>query len=318
MSNRPPLKVSGLIAGGKVREQTGGEAVSFSGSADAVSAPPRDDNGEDNRVIDLPCDLIDDSPYQNPNRIYDPEKLDELGGAMSTAGQGEPIQVRRKGDRYQLIAGHRRIRAARLRGWSRIKAVVLVMDDKQAELATLTHNEGRKDLSDFERGKAYQYAIERGHGKQAQIAMLFATSTTNVSRCLSMLKLPKPIVSLLEAQPGLFGIKTTEIINQLLTNHPNEEDLIVQAVQRLKSGATSASIKGWFEQMHKQAARAASPASNKAKVITNKSGRQLFTAKRDGRVITVRISASDVDADDTMLKVIESLKQFTGEKYDEK
>ena len=314
------IKVSGLIASGRVREQAEGSVVSFDAHSSAQSALLRSDGdqGDDNRVIELACDLIDDSPYQSPSRQYDPEKLDELGGSMTAAGQAEPIQVRRKGNRYELIAGHRRIRAARIRGWARIKTIVVLMDDQQAELATLTHNEGRKDLSDFERGKAYQYAIERGHGKQAQIALLFATSVPNVSRCLALLKLPVPIVALLETQPGLFGIKTAEIINQLLSDYPDEEALVVQAVERLKDGATGSSIKGWFEQMHKQKARSTATPGNRPKVITNKSGRQLFTAKRDGRVITVRISASDVDPEATMSRVIESLKIYTDENFEEK
>ncbi|NHZ65872.1 ParB/RepB/Spo0J family partition protein [Massilia genomosp. 1] len=275
-------------------------------------------NDEDNKIIEIPCDLVDDSPYQNPFRDYDPIALDELAGGMESAGQNEPIQVRRKGNRYELLAGHRRIRAARLKGWTAINAIIFECDDAEALKKVVTHNEGRKNDSPFAQGHLYQFALDRGLGNQAKIATLFATNTTHVSRCLSMLRLPRPIVSMLEKQSDLFGIKTAEIINQLLADHPTEEALIIQAVERIKKGAPSTSVKGWFEQMYKQKEQKTGRSNNRTKVVTSANGRQLFSAKRDGRVITVRVSDSEVDADAAMMKVIESLKIFSTENYGEK
>ncbi|PND62987.1 hypothetical protein, partial [Escherichia coli] len=75
--------------------------------------------------------------------------------------------------------------------------------------ATLIQNEGREDLSDFERAKNFKLALKRGFAKgQVECAEMFSTSQTNVSRCLAMLDLPAPILDMLERQPDLFGHNT--------------------------------------------------------------------------------------------------------------
>jgi ParB/RepB/Spo0J family partition protein len=265
----------------------------------------------DDRAIDIDVALVDDSPYQPEDESrdrYNPEGIDELAHTMANAGQQEPITVRRHGHRFELIAGHRRIRSARSLGWERIRALVVRKSDEEAEKSVMVHNEGRKDLSDYAKAKLYQRAKQKGYAKkQDDIAHMFATKQGSVSKRMAMLSLPRPVLDLLEKHNDLFGMNTSAVIHELITEYPSELELITKAVARIKhEGANESSIRGWVAQMLQAKTKtAAKPGRGKPKVITDPAGRQLYTAKLEGRVITVRVSAADLDADATMEKLVE-------------
>jgi hypothetical protein len=123
---------------------------------------------------------------------------------------------------------------------------------------------------------------------------------------MAMLKLPEVYVAMLNDKPKMFGVRLSEQIFELIKEYPNEEKLIHTAVMRItEEDADQTSVKQWFLQMVKQKSK---KPSQKPKIITNRNGRQVFTAKLDGRVITVRISDVHVDADTALLKVIDSLR----------
>lgn len=254
--------------------------------------------------------LIDDSPYQ-PRMMYDQSEIDNLSHSLAAAGQNEPVRLRMMPNgRYELVAGHRRTRAARNIGWEEITAEIIAITDRDAELATMVSNEARIDLTDYERGKMYQGAIAAGFAvTQNEVANLFGATQTIVSRRMAMLKLPKNFTDMLELRPDMFGHNCAESIAQLLKEHPTEAALIEDAVMRIaEEGADQKSVRPWVQQMVKQRAQPA--AKNKAKVITSRSGRQVFTAKCEGRVITIRISDQNIDSDTTMEKMLDALRQI--------
>lgn len=307
MSTRKPIKVSGLIQRGViVPAQNDSDPFAYTQYNDTTAATAQTSG---RRRIRL--DLVDDSPYQ-PRTLYDSSELDLLANSLVAAGQEEPIKVREKnGGRYEIAgSGHRRVRAARSLGWVEIDADVVIRTDREAKLATMVSNESRIDLTDFERAKLYQEAMTDGFAKtQAEIANLFGTSQGHVSKRIAMLKLPDVYLLMLEKNPNLFAATCSESIIQLLKQYPNEATLIESAVLRIaEEGADQKSVIPWVQQMVKQHSR--TTASNKPKVVTSKTGRQMFTAKLDGRVITVRISAQDVDGNATLTKLLESLRDF--------
>lgn len=264
-------------------------------------------------VVTLDLAKVDDSPYQSAadagNR-YDPESIDELAHTMATAGQEEPILVRPVGGRYELIAGHRRVRAARTLGWSSVRALVVQRADREAHQSVLVHNEGRKDLCDYGKAKVYQRAKAEGFvTTQDEIARMFATRQSHVSQRLAMLKLPAPVLGMLEENNDLFSMTTAATILALLKEYPDEEALLTQAVLRLKAdNAPENSVRPWFLQVLQARLRPQRAARRRPKVITDVAGRPLYTAALDGRVITVRLSAQDVDGDALLEKMVEFLK----------
>lgn len=271
-----------------------------------------DDMVEGNGLISI--ELIDDSPFQTPGDSavrYAAEGIDELAHTMATAGQLEPVIVRRKGKRYELIAGHRRLRAARNLGWTELRAVLVKQDDAQAERSVMVHNEGRVGNCDYVKAKLYQRSLDRGFNKnQTDVARMFATSQTAVSRRLSMLTLPNQIIEILEEKNDLFSMDTAHAIKELVAKHPNPKDLeiIVRGVKRIRyEGATEASVKPWVTLMLTKGAL--SNDKPEPKVIADAKGRKLYSAAVKGRDITINLSAKEIDADSVLARIVEFLQK---------
>lgn len=314
-AQRRQVKFSGLIKGGVITPHDPADAsqkyVSKVLHDKAEELPPATGQPEptNHQPAKILLTLIDDSPYQ-PRMQYDPTEIDNLGHSLAAAGLEDPITVRKKEDgRYELIGGHRRVRAARSLGWAEITANFKDCSDRDAELATMVSNEARIDLTDYERGKLYQRAQESGFAStQTEVAHLFGTSQGRVSRCMAMLKLPNNYIAMLEAKPDLFGYNCAESVAQLLKEYPTETKLIEDGVLRIiEEGADQKSVKQWVQQMIKQKHSIDRP--KERAVITDRAGREMFTANFSGREFTVRIKATEVDAKEVEEMVLATLRQ---------
>jgi ParB family chromosome partitioning protein len=182
----------------------------------------------------VPLHLIVDSPYQ-PRKKYDESELQLLGETLKGRGQDEPVTVRvLDNGKFELIAGHRRVRAARLIGWSEVDARVVQMSDREACLATLVHNESNVKLSDYERGHAYKTALKEGYATtQSEVATVFGCTQARVSQCLSLFDLPGPLLDLMAKYPELITYRKARVIKEVLAKHPEGEDTIIRAVEVL-------------------------------------------------------------------------------------
>ena len=300
MSARKPLKVSGLIQAGVVQDSTEDRVFG------AANGQPLQASTDSQAV---PISLIDDSPFQ-PRMLYDPAEIDNLAHSLAAAGLEDAITVRMKdGGRFELISGHRRVRAARSLGWPAIEARIVSKTDRQAELATMVQNEARVDLTDFERGKLYQTAMTSGFGKtQSDVANLFGTTQGRVSRCMAILKLPDTYLQILEAKPDLFGYSCAEQIMQLLKEFPNDILLVEEAVRRIdQEGADQKSVRQWVVQMVKQ--KNGVIQQKPRAVVTDRAGREIFVVKPTGRELTVQIKANDVDQKEIEELILAALRQ---------
>jgi ParB/RepB/Spo0J family partition protein len=269
----------------------------------------------DDVVYELDPDLFDDSAFQpedaESNR-YDPVGISELAQAFATAGQSTPIKARRKENgRYEIIAGHRRIRAARLIR-ARIKAILVTMTDRAARLAVMIDNEGIKAKSDYQKAKLYQTALDENYAtKHDEIAAMFAASKAAVSKRLSMMRLPAPILALLEETPTLFGASTAGVLHDLIAQHPEHVTVITQAAARLKEpGVTENSIRPWVAQMISSltSPRPVIDGRENTRIITDKKQRSLYTARLRGRVLTIRVDGTTIDPDQVLDRIAEVLQ----------
>lgn len=188
----------------------------------------------ENTIVRIQVQTVVDSPWQ-PRTRYDETDLQALGQTMKDRGQDEPIKVRRlTSGQYELIYGHRRIRAARLIGWADIKATVVELNDKAAELATLVSNESQISLSDWERAQAYKQSLDHGlAADQKEVGRLFSCSQSRVSQCLTLYKLPEPILQLLQKYPGLIKYRHAKAVLELAREYPKGEEAIVAAVETM-------------------------------------------------------------------------------------
>ncbi len=142
--------------------------------------------------------LIEPNPEQ-PRKIFDPEKLKELSDSLREQGLVQPIVVRRKGDKFEIIAGERRWRAAKLAEIQKIPAII--RDDKntviQNDLASLVENLQREQLSPLELASAYERTMSAHQMTQEQLGSKVGVSRVSIANTLRLLKLPAEVKEML-------------------------------------------------------------------------------------------------------------------------
>lgn len=154
--------------------------------------------------IELPIDRISPNPHQ-PRRRFNEAALNELAASLKSNGLVQPIVVRPAGDRYELVAGERRWRAARLAGLSAIPAIIRDVDVfTQAQLA-LVENIHRKDLNPVERASAYRALIDQLGLTQAELAHRLGEDRTTIANFLRILELPDSVQTLVEEEKISLG-----------------------------------------------------------------------------------------------------------------
>jgi ParB family chromosome partitioning protein len=204
-----------------------GALLSAEGTATAT-----EDAGE------IPIDLIDPSALQ-PRSVFDDAKLDELARSISANGVVQPLLLRRKGARFELIAGERRWRAAQRAGLSKVPAVIrTVSDDKVLELA-LIENIQREDLNPIEEARAYKKLIETIGLTQETVAERVGRDRSYVTNYLRLLRLPEDLQDLLQSgrlstghARAILGTDQPDI-QRRLARKVIEQDLSVRATERL-------------------------------------------------------------------------------------
>lgn len=161
--------------------------------------PDKPPAATDENLVEIDIDLISPNPAQ-PRTVFQEEKLEELAQSIRENGIVQPIVVRRKGNRYEIIAGERRWRAAQRAELQRITAVVReVADEKLLELA-LIENIQRAELNPIEEAKAYKSLIETLGLTQEVTAKRIGRDRTYITSYLRLLKLPLDVQELLESE----------------------------------------------------------------------------------------------------------------------
>jgi ParB family chromosome partitioning protein len=141
---------------------------------------------------EIDIDLIDPNPEQPRTRFAEAE-LDQLATSIRANGIVQPLVVRPRGGRYQIVAGERRWRAAQQAGLRKVPAIVKnIPDDKLLELA-LVENIQRQELNPIEEANAYRKLIERVGLTQEQIAERVGRERTLIATTMRLLKLPNDV-----------------------------------------------------------------------------------------------------------------------------
>lgn len=136
-------------------------------------------------------DIITSS--NQPRREFNKEKMMELVMSIKEKGVVEPILVRAKGNKYELIAGERRWRAAKEAGLYNIPAIIKNVSDREALELSLIENIQREDLNPIEEARAYQLLIEQFKMGQEEIAKAVGKDRSTVANIIRLLKLPEDI-----------------------------------------------------------------------------------------------------------------------------
>lgn len=154
-----------------------------------ISQDLRESVSETERVKDLDIERIDPNPHQ-PREHFDGEHLKELAESIRQNGVLQPIVVRRVENRYELILGERRLRAAKLAGKATIPAIVRNVDDADSLRHALMENLQREDLNPMEEARGYE-ALKDSFGLAVgDIAAMIGKNRSTVANSLRLLNLP--------------------------------------------------------------------------------------------------------------------------------
>lgn len=201
--------------------------------------------------LEIDIDLIEPSSAQ-PRTHFDEERLEELAQSIRANGIVQPILVRRRGARYQLIAGERRWRAAQRAGLQKVPSVVReIPDDKLLELA-LIENIQRQELNAIEEAHAYKRLIDSLGLTQETVAQRVGRDRSFITNYLRLLRLPEDIQRLVEEEKlttgharALLGIDDSDIQRKVAHN-VIEQSLSVReterAIKKIIAGANPATV----------------------------------------------------------------------------
>jgi len=189
-------------------------------------------------MVEIDLDLIEPNNFQ-PRTSFDEERLEQLAQSIRANGIIQPLLVRRlSSDRYQLVAGERRWRAAQRAGLHRVPCVVKeIPEDKMLELA-LIENIQRQELNAIEEAQAYKRLIETLGLTQEMVAQRVGRDRTFITNYLRLLRLPEDIQRMVEAEQltmgharALLGVDEPEI-QRKLAKEVREKGLSVRQTER--------------------------------------------------------------------------------------
>ena len=206
---------------------------------------------ETGRVVFLPARNIRPNPSQ-PRAVFRQEALQELADSIAQHGVIQPLSVRRVGNIYELIAGERRLRAAKLAGLTEIPCIIMSMDEKESAMAAMIENLQRQDLDFIEEAKGISRLMEGWGMTQDQVAKLLGKSQSAVANKLRLLRHSDPVLNALR-EGGL-----TERHARALLKIPTEQDKLSAIAMVVQLGMSVARTERYIDQLLTQGADKAS------------------------------------------------------------
>ena len=194
----------------------------------------------ENKPQEAAIETITANPYQ-PRRIFDEEKLRELADSIKEFGIVQPLVVRKKGEAFELVAGERRLRAAKLAGLANVPVVIKDYDDTKMMEIALIENIQRHDLNPIEEAQGLRRLMSEFKLTQEQVAEKVGRSRVAVTNILSLLNLPQEIHS--------------EIINGTLTMGQAKQLLGLSKKEQQLEVAKSIIANGWSSRMTEEVVR---------------------------------------------------------------
>jgi ParB family chromosome partitioning protein len=179
-------------------------------------------------VSAIPIDQIDANPFQ-PRSDFDPDELESLAESIRVQGVLQPILVRSHPtapERYQIVAGERRFRAAMQAGLTEIPTILRDMDDSDAAVVALVENLQRQDLNAIEEAEGYQRLLVDFGLTHETLGYAVSKSRSHIGNTVRLLRLPEPVIR---------GVRSGSLSSghaRALIGAPNPEALAEQVLKR--------------------------------------------------------------------------------------
>ncbi|RHM61296.1 nucleoid occlusion protein [Coprobacillus sp. AF33-1AC] len=166
-----------------------------------------------------------------PRKVFNDEKIEELSTSIKENGLIQPIVVRKTKEGYQIIAGERRFRACKLADMTKVPCIIKEYDDKQVETLAVIENIQREDLSPLEEAKAYKSLLDTYQYSQQELAKVVGKKQSTIANKLRLLKLSDGVKDALDnrtiterharAMVGLDQEKQETVLKEVIQKHLN-------------------------------------------------------------------------------------------------
>jgi ParB family transcriptional regulator, chromosome partitioning protein len=215
-------------------------ATPYSATPTGTAVAPARESTLSGAPLQIDADLIDPSPFQ-PRTRFREEALDELARSIKASGIIQPLVVRSIGNRYQLIAGERRWRAAQRAGLTKVSAIVRDVPDELALEMTLVENIQREDLNAIEAARAFERLMDEFQLTQEQVAERTGKDRATVANAIRLLKLEPTIQDWIEEGKltaghgrGLLAVQDSKL-RMRFAQRAARGGLTVRQIERLAS-----------------------------------------------------------------------------------
>ena len=203
----------------------------------------------ESQILQVPIEDIIPNRFQ-PRLSFDDASLADLASSIKQHGIIQPLVLRRKNDKYEIIAGERRFKAAKMTGLVSVPAVISNLDDNESAEVAIVENIQRKDLTAIEEARSYQALLDKGYMTQDELARKMGLSQSAISNKLRLLTLDEAVQEAILAEKiserharTLLKVPSHEKQRELLNKVINERLTVKQLEDEIKNiDTTSGSI----------------------------------------------------------------------------
>ena len=236
-----------------------------------------------------------------PRKRFEKESLEELSNSIRERGIIQPLIVRKSEDKenkYELIAGERRLQASQNAGLHEVPVVILKADNLKSLEFAIVENVQRKDLNPIEEAEGYQRLINEFHYDQEKVSKFIGKSRAHISNCLRLLSLPKKIIKYLEDEKIsqghakiLVGLENSELIAEKIIS----KKLSVRQTEGLARLSRNKNI-----QKNKKDPNILDTENH----LSSKIGMRVFIQSKRNKSGTLTFEYKDLDQLDRLIKIV--------------
>ena len=236
-----------------------------------------------------------------PRKRFEKESLEELSNSIRERGIIQPLIVRKSEDKenkYELIAGERRLQASQNAGLHEVPVVILKADNLKSLEFAIVENVQRKDLNPIEEAEGYQRLINEFHYDQDKVAKFIGKSRAHISNCLRLLTLPKKIIKYLEDE------KISQGHAKILVGLENSELMADKIISKKLSVRQTERLARLIRNKNIQKTKKDPNTLDVENQLSSKIGMRVFIQSNRNKSGTLTFEYKDFDQLDRLIKIV--------------
>ena len=236
-----------------------------------------------------------------PRKRFEKESLEELSNSIRERGIIQPLIVRKSDDKenkYELIAGERRLQASQNAGLHEVPVVILKADNLKSLEFAIVENVQRKDLNPIEEAQGYQRLINEFHYDQEKVAKFIGKSRAHISNCLRLLGLPKKIIKYLEDE------KLSQGHAKILVGLENSELIADKIISKKLSVRQAEALARLTRNRHIQKTKKDPNILDTENQLSSKIGMRVFIQNKKNKSGTLTFEYKDFEQLDRLIKIV--------------